>query len=250
MTPLMLLAPRREAMRRPSCSMRRPFDVVRMSRLARARGQLPSPIHHLHHAYPLPGHRILGQRTARQAEPNRSTEHFAQDAAEHPTARAPNTFVLARPPRRVRTVTPREMAMAVPAGDCGESTGMRVFLCGRRANDCAFSCGACVHTRRMAARRSLAPSPHRRRRSRDGMWRHVSGTGSDVWKRIAAPMASGIFTVVLELVVYPAIDELWKWHFEMKSAAAQPQLARSSPCRRPKRRADRAQTLHSSLIRG
>jgi hypothetical protein len=82
MTPLMLPAPRREAMRRPWCSMRRPFDVVRMSRLARARGQLPSPIHHLHHAYPLPGHRILGQRTARQAKPNRSTEHFAQDAAE------------------------------------------------------------------------------------------------------------------------------------------------------------------------
>jgi hypothetical protein len=55
-------------------------------------------------------------------------------------------------------------------------------------------------------------------------------------------MASGIFTIVLELVVYPAIDELWKWHFEMKSAAAQPQLARSSRCRRQRRRADRAQT--------
>jgi hypothetical protein len=30
---------------------------------------------------------------------------------------------------------------------------MRVFLCGRRANDCAFSCGACDHARRMAAQR-------------------------------------------------------------------------------------------------
>jgi Cu(I)/Ag(I) efflux system membrane protein CusA/SilA len=47
------------------------------------------------------------------------------------------------------------------------------------------------------------------------MW--ATGTGSDVWKRIAAPMVGGIFTsFVLELVVYPAIYELWKWHFEMK----------------------------------
>jgi Cu(I)/Ag(I) efflux system membrane protein CusA/SilA len=49
------------------------------------------------------------------------------------------------------------------------------------------------------------------------MW--SSGTGSDVWKRIAAPMVGGIFTsFVLELVVYPAIYEIWKWHFEMKRA--------------------------------
>jgi Cu(I)/Ag(I) efflux system membrane protein CusA/SilA len=35
------------------------------------------------------------------------------------------------------------------------------------------------------------------------------GTGSDVWKRIAAP-DGGIFTsFVLELVVYPAIYEIW-----------------------------------------
>jgi Cu(I)/Ag(I) efflux system membrane protein CusA/SilA len=47
------------------------------------------------------------------------------------------------------------------------------------------------------------------------MW--ATGTGSDVWKRIAAPMAGGIFTsFVLELVVYPAIYEIWKWHFEIK----------------------------------
>jgi Cu(I)/Ag(I) efflux system membrane protein CusA/SilA len=46
------------------------------------------------------------------------------------------------------------------------------------------------------------------------MW--ATGTGSDVWKRIAAPMAGGIFTsFVLELVVYPAIYEIWKWHFHL-----------------------------------
>jgi hypothetical protein len=53
------------------------------------------------------------------------------------------------------------------------------------------------------------------------MW--ATGTGSDVWKRIAAPMVGGIFTsFVLELVVYPAIYEIWKWHFEMKRAYAEP----------------------------
>ena len=56
------------------------------------------------------------------------------------------------------------------------------------------------------------------------MW--ATGTGSDVWKRIAAPMVGGIFTsFVLELVVYPAIYEIWKWHFEMKRARAEAQPA-------------------------
>jgi Cu(I)/Ag(I) efflux system membrane protein CusA/SilA len=37
------------------------------------------------------------------------------------------------------------------------------------------------------------------------------GSGSDVMKRIAAPMVGGIFSsFVLELLVYPAIYELWK----------------------------------------
>ena len=37
------------------------------------------------------------------------------------------------------------------------------------------------------------------------------GAGSDVMKRIAAPMVGGIFSsFVLELLVYPAIYELWK----------------------------------------
>jgi Cu(I)/Ag(I) efflux system membrane protein CusA/SilA len=51
------------------------------------------------------------------------------------------------------------------------------------------------------------------------MW--ATGTGSDVWKRIAAPMVGGILTsFLLELVVYPAIYEIWKWHFEVKPALA------------------------------
>jgi Cu(I)/Ag(I) efflux system membrane protein CusA/SilA len=41
------------------------------------------------------------------------------------------------------------------------------------------------------------------------MW--STGTGSDVMKRIAAPMVGGIFTsFVLELLVYPAIYEVWR----------------------------------------
>jgi Cu(I)/Ag(I) efflux system membrane protein CusA/SilA len=47
------------------------------------------------------------------------------------------------------------------------------------------------------------------------MW--SNGAGADVMKRIAAPMIGGIFTsFLLELVVYPAIYEVWKWHFELK----------------------------------
>ncbi len=48
-----------------------------------------------------------------------------------------------------------------------------------------------------------------------------TGTGADVMKRIAAPMIGGIFTsFLLELVVYPAIYEVWKWHFEVKRQLA------------------------------
>ena len=47
------------------------------------------------------------------------------------------------------------------------------------------------------------------------MW--ATGTGSDVMKRIAAPMIGGVFTsFLLELVVYPAIYQIWKWNFELK----------------------------------
>jgi Cu(I)/Ag(I) efflux system membrane protein CusA/SilA len=42
------------------------------------------------------------------------------------------------------------------------------------------------------------------------MW--SAGAGADVMKRIAAPMIGGIFTsFILELAVYPAIYEVWKW---------------------------------------
>jgi Cu(I)/Ag(I) efflux system membrane protein CusA/SilA len=48
-----------------------------------------------------------------------------------------------------------------------------------------------------------------------------SGTGADVMKRIAAPMVGGIFTsFLLELIVYPAIFEIWKWHTEVKKQLA------------------------------
>ena len=47
------------------------------------------------------------------------------------------------------------------------------------------------------------------------------GTGADVMKRIAAPMVGGILTsFVLELVVYPAIYEVWKWHSYVKRQSA------------------------------
>jgi Cu(I)/Ag(I) efflux system membrane protein CusA/SilA len=46
------------------------------------------------------------------------------------------------------------------------------------------------------------------------------GTGSDVMKRIAAPMIGGILTsFFLELLVYPVIYEIWKWNFEVKKEA-------------------------------
>jgi Cu(I)/Ag(I) efflux system membrane protein CusA/SilA len=46
------------------------------------------------------------------------------------------------------------------------------------------------------------------------------GSGADVMKRIAAPMVGGIFTsFVLELVVYPALYEVWKWHTVKRQVA-------------------------------
>ncbi len=46
------------------------------------------------------------------------------------------------------------------------------------------------------------------------------GAGSDVMKRIAAPMVGGIFTsFIMELLVYPAIYEVWRWHFHVKKEA-------------------------------
>jgi len=48
------------------------------------------------------------------------------------------------------------------------------------------------------------------------MW--ATGAGSDVMKRIAAPMVGGIFTsFLLELLVYPAIYEVWRSGYFPKS---------------------------------
>jgi copper/silver efflux system protein len=47
------------------------------------------------------------------------------------------------------------------------------------------------------------------------MW--ATGPGSDVMKRIAAPLVGGILTsFLLELVVYPPVYQMWKWHAEVK----------------------------------
>ncbi len=47
------------------------------------------------------------------------------------------------------------------------------------------------------------------------MW--AIGAGSDVMKRIAAPLIGGVLTsFLLELLVYPAIYQIWKWNFELK----------------------------------
>jgi Cu(I)/Ag(I) efflux system membrane protein CusA/SilA len=47
------------------------------------------------------------------------------------------------------------------------------------------------------------------------MW--AVGAGADTMKRIAAPMVGGILTsFLLELLVYPALYQAWKWHTEVK----------------------------------
>ena len=52
------------------------------------------------------------------------------------------------------------------------------------------------------------------------MW--STGAGADVMKRIAAPMVGGVISsFVLQLLIYPLIYALWKWHREVKPALAQ-----------------------------
>ena len=52
------------------------------------------------------------------------------------------------------------------------------------------------------------------------MW--SQGAGADVMKRIAAPMVGGVVTsFVLELLIYPVIFTLWKWHREVKPGLAE-----------------------------
>jgi Cu(I)/Ag(I) efflux system membrane protein CusA/SilA len=56
------------------------------------------------------------------------------------------------------------------------------------------------------------------------MW--STGAGSDVMRRIAAPMIGGIFTsFILELVVYPAIYEIWKGREVRRLAASEPSVS-------------------------
>src|SRR5205823_11179601 len=56
------------------------------------------------------------------------------------------------------------------------------------------------------------------------MW--SSGAGSDVMRRIAAPMIGGIFTsFLLELAVYPAIYEIWKGREVRRLAATEPSVS-------------------------
>jgi len=44
-----------------------------------------------------------------------------------------------------------------------------------------------------------------------------AGAGAEVAKRFAAPMVGGVFSsLMLELLIYPAVFIIWKWHFDMK----------------------------------
>jgi Cu(I)/Ag(I) efflux system membrane protein CusA/SilA len=71
------------------------------------------------------------------------------------------------------------------------------------------------------------------------MW--STGAGSDVMKRIAAPMIGGIVTsFALELLVYPVVFESWKWASEVgrwsrqsKPLPAEPDYAVRSACVKP-----------------
>jgi Cu(I)/Ag(I) efflux system membrane protein CusA/SilA len=54
------------------------------------------------------------------------------------------------------------------------------------------------------------------------MWASSAKAGADVMKRIAAPMFGGIISsFAMELLVYPAIFAIWKWHFELKGDQAE-----------------------------
>ena len=53
------------------------------------------------------------------------------------------------------------------------------------------------------------------------MW--SMGTGADMMKRIAAPMVGGLITsFILELLVYPVLYAVWKWHYELKAGQQVP----------------------------
>ena len=51
----------------------------------------------------------------------------------------------------------------------------------------------------------------------------ASGTGSDVMKRIAAPLVGGILTsFLLELLIYPSLYQTWKWNTEVRALSERP----------------------------
>jgi copper/silver efflux system protein len=53
------------------------------------------------------------------------------------------------------------------------------------------------------------------------MW--STGSGADMMKRVAAPMVGGLFSSFgLELLVYPVIYAIWKWHYVMKQGTVIP----------------------------
>ncbi|MEW5976187.1 MAG: efflux RND transporter permease subunit [Acidobacteriota bacterium] len=55
------------------------------------------------------------------------------------------------------------------------------------------------------------------------------GTGSDMMKRVVAPMVGGLATsFVLELLVYPCLYFLWKWHSDVKLQTPTPELVEGS----------------------
>ena len=73
------------------------------------------------------------------------------------------------------------------------------------------------------------------------MW--ATGAGSDVTRRIAAPMIGGIFTsFLLELLVYPAVYEVWRWDFGLAGRLA------AKPVAGPSRRGLLTTTTSAVLI--
>ncbi len=65
------------------------------------------------------------------------------------------------------------------------------------------------------------------------MW--SQGAGADVMKRIAAPMVGGVVTsFLLELLIYPVIFEIWKWHGELKPSLASAHAATAAHALEPR----------------
>ncbi len=63
------------------------------------------------------------------------------------------------------------------------------------------------------------------------MW--STGTGSDVMKRIAAPMVGGVVTsFLMELLIYPAIYTIWKWWAEVRRGAGRQAVGAAAGGRR------------------